>query len=136
MSIISRTSILTNQNAAHKNSSIEDRKPSEAHLPSEHHKRRIQRNRQKEMADYDSSKRIDSHEVVNAPVPRKRRRTCDHQTRASNAKYKHVFETLDEARDFFEKGCVFDFFGGGAPGHVDFKEVAEEGLGDVHGDSA
>ena len=88
------------------------------------------------MADYDSSKGIDSHEVVNAPVPRKRRCTRDHETRASKAKYKRVFKTLDETWDFFKKGFVFDFFGSSAPGHVDFEEVAEEGLGDVHGDSA
>ena len=88
------------------------------------------------MADNNCSQRINSHKVINAPVPRERRGARNHKTHATNTGYECEFETLDETREFFEERYVFDFFGGSAPGHVDCEEAAEGGLGHVDGDSA
>lgn len=88
------------------------------------------------MADNDRSQGINSHKVINAPVPRKHRCARNHKSRARNTEDEGEFETLHKSRHFFEKGGVFDFLGGSAPRHVDFEEVAEKRLGDVHRYSA
>ncbi|TGO72459.1 hypothetical protein BELL_0452g00050 [Botrytis elliptica] len=75
-------------------------------------------------------KRIDS------PIPGHDERAHNHAGGHENAEEEGVFEALEQTRDFFKEGDVFDFFGRGAPGHVDFEEMAEQGLGDVHGEAA
>ena len=69
------------------------------------------------------------------PLPRHRRRTRYHNSRTHKAEKKRPFEALKQSGEFFEERCVFYFFWGGSPGHVDFEEVAEEGLGYVQRDS-
>jgi hypothetical protein len=88
------------------------------------------------MADNDGGQGVNSHEVIDAPVPRKRHSARNHKTSAKNAEDEGEFEALHEARNFFKEGCVFDFLGGCAPGHVDFEEMTEKRLRDVDRDAA
>jgi hypothetical protein len=88
------------------------------------------------MTNNNRAQRINRHEILNPPLPRHHRRAHNHHGHHAEAKYEREFEALEQPRDFFEKGDVLDFLGRGAPGHVDFEEVAEEGLGDVEGDAA
>ncbi|TGO57386.1 hypothetical protein BCON_0066g00350 [Botryotinia convoluta] len=73
---------------------------------------------------------------IDSPIPRHDERAHNHTRGHENAEEECVFEAFEQTRDFFEEGHVFDFFGRGAPRHVDFEEMAEERLGDVHGEAA
>ncbi|KAF4633047.1 hypothetical protein G7Y89_g5070 [Cudoniella acicularis] len=66
-------------------------------------------------------KRINSDKISNPPLPRQRKRTCNHQARARKAKQKREFKTFEQAGNFFKERDGFYFFGGGAPRHVDFE---------------
>jgi len=106
------------------------------HLPGKHHQRRIQSNRQEEMASNDRAKWVNRHKVRNSPFPRQRHGAYDHHDSAEEAEHERKLKSLQKPREFFEERCIFNFFGRGSPGHVDFEEVAEKGLWYVEGDPA
>ena len=60
----------------------------------------------------------------------------DHHGNHGNAPDKRHLELSDDGRDLLEKRSIGRLLGGGAPGHVDAKEMAEDGLGDVDGNAA
>lgn len=82
------------------------------------------------------AQRIYGDKGIDSPVPRDEQRADDHAGRHGDAEDKRVLEPLEETGHLLEEGDVFDFFGRGAPGHVDLEEVAEQGLRDVHGEAA
>jgi hypothetical protein len=88
------------------------------------------------MANNNSAQRIYRHETRNLPLPRQRGRTRDHNSSTCKTENESPFEALEKAREFFKERGVFHFFCGGAPRHVGFEEMAEEGLGYVERDSA
>ncbi|QSZ36810.1 hypothetical protein DSL72_006693 [Monilinia vaccinii-corymbosi] len=88
------------------------------------------------MAHDDGAQRKNGHKRIDPPIPRHEDGAHDHAGRHGNAEDKRVLEFAEQTRDLFEEGDIFDFLGGGAPGHVDLEEVAEERLGDVHGEAA
>jgi len=96
-----------------------------AYLPSEHHQRRVQSNRQHEVPNNHSTQRINCDEVIDSPFPRQSYGAHDHHCSASEAKYEGEFEALDETRDFNKKSGIFNFLGGGTPCHVDLEEMAK-----------
>ncbi|TEY70290.1 hypothetical protein BOTCAL_0107g00030 [Botryotinia calthae] len=81
------------------------------------------------------TQREDSNKSIDYPIPRHGDRAHNHAGGHENAEDESVFKALEQTRDFFKESYVFDFFGGGAPGHVDFEEMTEQRLGDVHGES-
>lgn len=88
------------------------------------------------MASNNRTQRINRYKTRNPPLPRQRNRTRDHNSRTHGAENERPLKALEQAREFFEERSVFDFFRGGAPRHIDFEEVAEEGLRHVEGNSA
>ena len=74
---------------------------------------------------------INSHEICDAPLPGYSDGTRNYNTRAKKAEQKCELESLKKSRQFFEERCVFDFFSGRTPSHVDFEEMAEKSLGYV-----
>jgi hypothetical protein len=88
------------------------------------------------MTNNNRAQRIDGGEILNPPLPWDHGGADNHHSRHAEAKDEREFEALEQPRDFLEERDVFHFFGRGAPGHVNFEEVAEQGLGDVQGDAA
>ena len=69
--------------------------------------------------------------------PAIRRQRQKHHARNTRQRKEHAeFESLCNFRDFDEEIGGFDFFGGGAPGHVVAEHVGEDGGGDVEGEAA
>jgi hypothetical protein len=88
------------------------------------------------MASHHCSKWVNRNERRDLPIPWQGNCASDHNSCADEAKYKGKFESFEEARKFFKERSVFDFLRSSSPGHIDFEEVAEEGLRDVEGYSA
>lgn len=88
------------------------------------------------MTHDDRTQRENGNKSIDSPIPGHGERAHNHTCSHEDAEEESVFEALEQTRDFFKEGDVFDFFGGGAPGHVDFEEMTEERLGDVHGEAA
>jgi hypothetical protein len=78
------------------------------------------------MANNDRAQRIDGDEVLDLPFPRDGDGADNHHGRHAEAEDEGKLKALEESRDFFEKRDIFDFFGRGAPCHVDFEEMAEK----------
>jgi hypothetical protein len=60
----------------------------------------------------------------------------DHHGNHGDTPDEGYLELLNDGWNFLEKGGIGCFFGGGAPGHIYAKKMAEDGLGDVDGDAA
>jgi hypothetical protein len=88
------------------------------------------------MASHHCSKWINRNERRDAPIPWKGNCACDHNSCAYEAKYESEFESFEETRKFFKERGIFNLLRSSSPGHIDFKEVAEEGLRDMEGYSA
>ena len=94
------------------------------------------------MATYDVCQWPDHDEFRNLPVVRHQfaDRThagkYDHHGNHDNTPDKRHLELSDNGRNLLEKRGIGRLLGGGAPGHVDAKEMAEDGLGDVDGNAA
>lgn len=58
------------------------------------------------------------------------------QSRHQETVQESELEPLQDANDFLSEMDFFDFFGGGAPCHVDLEEVTQDGLRDVDGEAA
>lgn len=57
------------------------------------------------------------------PVEWESDHTSDHQTDRRKTEDEGELELLEKARKFFEESCVFNFFGGCAPRHIDLEHV-------------
>lgn len=75
------------------------------------------------MAKNHCTQRIYRIECRDCPKHRESYRTSDYKTNHRKAEDEGEFESLKEARKFFEEGGVFDFFGGCAPRHIDLEHV-------------
>jgi hypothetical protein len=60
----------------------------------------------------------------------------DHHCYHRDTPNESYLELLDDCRNLLKERGIGRFFGGGAPGHVDAKKMAEDGLGDVDGNTA
>lgn len=60
----------------------------------------------------------------------------DHHGNHGNTPDKRHLELSDDSWNLLEKRGIGCLLGCGAPGHVDAKEMAEDGLGDVDGNAA
>lgn len=60
----------------------------------------------------------------------------DNQARHQETVQESELEPLQDANDFLPEMDFLDFFGGGAPYHVDLEEVTQDGLRDVDGEAA
>jgi len=63
-------------------------------------------------------------------------RKHDHGRGGADAEHERELEFAEDGGDLLEERGGRCFFGGGAPGHVDAAQVADDGLGDVHGHAA
>ncbi len=73
------------------------------------------------------------HELINIPTPGDKL-SLSHNDHADDGQQRQrdgVFEGPGDFRDLDEEVGDSDFFGCGAPGHVDGEHVAHEGLRDV-----
>ena len=87
------------------------------------------------MTKDDSAQREDGSELGDAPVPWDNQGSTDHASGASEAEEESPLEALEESRKFFKESNILNFLGGGAPGHVNADEMAENGLEDVDRDA-
>jgi len=73
------------------------------------------------------------HKLINIPTPRNKPRISHyrHPRYRQKAQCYRIFESFCHFGNFNEEVGEFDFFGGGAPRHVNAEHVAEEGLGDM-----
>lgn len=76
------------------------------------------------MRSNNSAQWINSHKIIDDPIPRECIHSSDHETSTGEAENEGKLEALEKTGYFFEEGDVFDFFSGCPPGHVDFEEVA------------
>ena len=79
------------------------------------------------------------HEILDHPIRRNdlaRRRQKDHTDDTDNRKSDTELEFLEHLGHLDEEIGKLGFLGGGAPGHVDFEHVREQGLGHVEGQAA
>ena len=88
------------------------------------------------MRNHNRGQGINSLKCTDLPVPREGELPSDHESGTGNTKDEGELEALEESRYFFEERDVFCFFGGCTPGHVDFKEVGQERLRHVEGNTA
>ena len=74
------------------------------------------------------------------PIPRhpsiRRQRQKHHPSNPRQCKEHAEFESLSDFGHFDEEIRGFDFFRGGAPGHIVAEHVGEDGGGDVKGKTA
>lgn len=89
------------------------------------------------MTDCHSCHGQDSDEIRDAPTVRNERGLGqdDHAGDTEERKGEAELEFLDDFGHFDEEVGEFGFFGRGAPGHIDFEHVREEGGGDVEGET-
>jgi hypothetical protein len=97
-------------------------------LPSKHHQRRIQCDRQEKVTDNNSAQRIDSDEVGDTPEMWNTKSSCDHDSSRKEAEDKSALESFDKFGHFLEEARLFDFLCGSAPGHINLEEMAHQCL--------
>ena len=79
------------------------------------------------------------HEILDHPIRRNdltRRRQEDHANDPDEGESDTELEFLEHLGHLDEEIGKLGFLGGGAPGHVDFEHVREQGLGHVEGQAA
>jgi len=80
------------------------------------------------MTEDNGAQGINGNELGDAPLPWDDSSSNSHAHGADDAKGKGVLETFKKSWQLFKERCVFDFFGGGTPLHVDFEEVGQDSL--------
>ena len=87
------------------------------------------------MANNHRTQRINRHKTRDPPLPRQGRGTRNHGPSTRKAEKESPLEALEQTRQFFKERGVFNLLCSGTPRHVDFEEMAEQGLGYVQGNS-
>lgn len=87
------------------------------------------------MRNHDRRQRVDRLKSIDLPFPGESVRPTYHESRTAEAEEEGELEALEQTWHFFEESDVFHFLSRCAPGHVNFEEMTEEGLGDVQGDA-
>lgn len=88
------------------------------------------------MRDDDDGERIDGEEGGDLPVPGEDVEAADHERRAGEAEQERPLEPLQDAAHLRGEVHLLEFLGRGTPRHVDLEEVAQNGLADVHRETA
>ena len=90
------------------------------------------------MSDHHTTKRDDRNDLVNAPVVWHERcfRQYNHAGNTNHTKGKREPEPSQRLGHLDKEIGEFQSLRRGLPGHVDFKHVGQQGLGDVGGDAA
>jgi hypothetical protein len=105
-------------------------------LPREKHEVGVKHNRQHEVTDNHNTQRPDSEELSDLPVPGQCNSADNHTGSHDDAENESVLEVLDDLADFLEESRVFGFLAGGAPVHFNAEHVRQEGLRQMHGETA
>ena len=100
-------------------------------LEGELHQRRVQDDRQHQMAKHDHGQGEDTSHADDAPERRCEAGARNNHGDTAKTEDEGSFELPQDLRRLFEEGGVLNFFGGRAPRHVEAEHVGEEGLRDM-----